>query len=147
MLKQLAIDLRVAPNAFQLFAAAPREVVERALTTLPSAVHPPLRTIWGLTAGGDAFETEEIYGPGLAAHDFERMWDFELINRSHRDTGLPATHYVFHDGIELTAVDHDGNVVTLDRASYGPVHRWRDLDEWYLGLRGVYESTYRLPVL
>lgn len=108
---------------------------------------PDLRTLWLATGGGEAFETETIFGPS-GKPTLEQ--DLLEVNAMLRERGLPDRFVVFaRTCLGLGAVDLIGSdLVQLTDTDFSVEGRFATLDSWYVHtVRREFAGRYALDAL
>ncbi len=121
------------PKPFQWFGAIPRPEIEDWLQRERLVLPPDLIEFCERTGGGDVFE-ETILRPTVRSLPNSGYVedDIESCNAHHAASGNPQGHYIFMDGVFLSAVRlHDQEFVTLTR-DYVLQDSFRSLDDWYV---------------
>lgn len=137
-------DALVAPHLFQWNGAIDAELLVMWVQRHHWFIPTDLLEFWQLTGGGQVFETETFLSPVTDNPEDSA----EAVSRWHRQQGMLASLLIFHEGLQLSAVNTTGESdpyvsLELDRTVS---HRYPSLDDWYTQvLRAEYSARYGLP--
>lgn len=138
------VDARNRPQAFRWNGSVPRERIDEWLAEGSWKVPNDLIQLWEEVGGGELFESETVFQPGLGAED-----NIDDENEQLVALGLPLDLLVFHRGLSISAIDQlSGEIVDLDPESFNERGRFKTFDEWYRDLiRAEYGDRYGLEPL
>lgn len=143
-------DAQRRPDLFCWFGAISLSDIQewsaRTQLDLPS----DLLAFWQETGGGDLFESETILRPSVSetiAPNFVEGDDTESRNTAYRSSGLPNGLFVFHVGMDISAIDLRSNeyVTVAERNGFSIAARFTSFDDWYSKtLRAEFAKKYNL---
>lgn len=134
-------DLAARPLLFVMSGPVPERRLREWLDAQARRIPEDLIEFWRLFGGGDMFECEELYAPGIDLG--YASFEIDAENGGFWQVGLPREYLVVHygsssAGASMTAVDTTGALVRLHRETYEPLGMFASVEAWYADLRAAY---------